>query len=256
MEGLTLMIVDNSYEFRQALDEVLSDAYKIVQCSNGRDALKVALEEKPEIIVLDLMLTELDGISLLQEIREAGIRPMVLAVTRFFNDYVQECAQELGIGYIIRKPCDPAAVSERVRDLTKRLNPQPTRPTDPQAYMVELTKALMFSPRHQGCKFLQEAVLIALNEPGIPLTKELYPRLGRRFGGSPLQVEHSLRTSITAAYKKSNGGLWDELFPPDPLTGARQISNGVVIARLAEDLRVKLIAEGQLPAPEEDSRRP
>lgn len=92
MEGLTLMIVDNSYEFRQALDEVLSDAYKIVQCCNGRDALKVALEEKPEIIVLDLMLTELDGISLLQEIRAAGIRPMVLAVTRFFNDYVQECA--------------------------------------------------------------------------------------------------------------------------------------------------------------------
>ena len=73
------MIVDNSYEFRQALDEVLSDAYKIVQCCNGRDALKVALEEKPEIIVLDLMLTELDGISLLQEIRKAGIRPMVLA---------------------------------------------------------------------------------------------------------------------------------------------------------------------------------
>ncbi len=251
MDGLTLMIVDNSYEFRQALDKALSDAYKIVQCSDGKEALKVALEVKPEIIVLDLMLTELDGISLLHEIRKAGIRPMVLAVTRFFNDYVQECAQDLGIGYIIRKPCDPAAVSGRVRDLTKRLNPRPAKPIDPQAYMVELTRALMFSPRHQGCKFLQEAVLIALNEPGISLTKDLYPRLGRRFGGTPLQVEHSLRTAIIAACKKSNGHLWDDLFPPDPVTGNRQISNGVVIARLAEDLRLKLIAEGQFPPPEE-----
>ena len=92
------MIVDNSEEFRMALDSVLSDAYEIYHCSNGRQALEAALKINPDVIILDLMLTELDGVTLLHEIRSAGLRPMVLAVTRFFNDYVQETAQELGIG--------------------------------------------------------------------------------------------------------------------------------------------------------------
>ena len=245
MEGLTLMIVDSSSEFRQALEQVLCDAYKIVQCSDGKQALQTAVAVRPDIIVLDLMLTELDGITLLQEIRAAGLSPMVLAVTRFYTDYVQECAQELGIGYIIRKPCDLSAVSRRVRDLTKRLNPAPVRHMDPRVYVIERTRALMFSPRHQGTKFLQEAVLIVLEEPEISLTKDLYPRLGRRFSSTPLQVEHSLRTAITSACKRSGGKLWDQLFPLDKTRGVRQISNGVVIARLAEDLRLKMESEYQ-----------
>lgn len=247
-----MMIADNSDDFREALDNALSDTYKIVQCSNGKQALAVALEVKPEIVVLDLMLTELDGISLLHGIRRAGIRPVVLAVTRFFNDYVQEAAQTLGICYIVRKPCDPSAVAERVRDLTNWMNPRSTRPLDPKTYIAEQTRALMFSPRHQGTKFLQEAVLIALDEPEISLTKDLYPRLGHRFGGTPLQVEHSLRTAIVAACKKSHGQLWDDLFPVDPVNGTRQISNGVVISRLAEDLRLKIEVERQLTVSDEE----
>lgn len=239
------MIVDSSIEFRQALEQVLCDAYKIVQCCNGKEALQTALDVQPDIIVLDLMLTELDGITLLHEIRSAGLRPMVLAVTRFYTDYVLESAQELGIGYIIRKPCDPLAVSRRVRDLTKRLNPAPVHHVDPRAYVIEQTRALMFSPRHQGTKFLQEAVLIVLAEPEISLTKDLYPRLGQLFSGTSLQVEHSLRTAITSACKRSGGKVWDQLFPLDRTRGVRQISNGVVIARLAEDLRLKLEAERQ-----------
>ena len=92
------MIVDNSEEFRQALDQVLCDTYEVHHCSNGRQALETAPQINPDVIILDLMLTELDGVTLLHEIRRAGLRPMVLAVNRFFNDYVLESAQELGIG--------------------------------------------------------------------------------------------------------------------------------------------------------------
>lgn len=233
------MIADNSDEFRQTLETALSNAFNIVQCSNGKQALEMALETKPEIIILDLMLTELDGISLLYEIRNAGLESMVLAVTRFFNDYVQEIAQELGISYIIRKPCDPNAVCQRVKDLVKRQNPAPAKSIDPRNYIIEKLRELMFSPKHQGTKYLQEAVLIAMGEPDISLTKDLYPRLGRHFSGTGLQVEHAIRTAISAAYRQSCGQIWDDLFPSHPINGTRQLSNGVVIARLAEELRMK-----------------
>ena len=234
------MIVDNSEEFRMALDSVLSDAYEIYHCSNGRQALEAAPKINPDVIILDLMLTEVDGVTLLHEIRSAGLRPMVLAVTRFFNDYVQETAQELGIGYIIRKPCDPAAVSQRVRDLSKRLNAKPGKPVNPAAYVTEQIKMLMFSPRHKGFEYLKEAVLLMCRQPDISITKELYPSVGALFGSTALQVERSIRSAINAAWSQQAGQSWSRLFPPGPDGCVQRPSNGTVISRLAWDLQEKL----------------
>lgn len=234
------MIVDDSEEFRMALEQVFCDAYEVFQCSNGRQALEIAPQIKPDVVVLDLMLTELDGVTLLHEIRRAGLRPMVLAVTRFYNDYVLESAQELGIGYLIRKPCNPAAVSQRVRDLTKRLNDKKVKPINPQAYVTEQIESLKFSPRHNGSEYLREAVMMMCRQPDISITKELYPSVGAMFGSTALQVERSIRTAIHAAWSQQNAQSWAALFPADPDGTIPRPSNGTVIARLAADLREKL----------------
>ena len=239
--ALTLMIVDTSEDFRLALERILSDTYEICHCSNGRQALESALEIKPDVMILDLMLTELDGVTLLHEIRSAGLRPMVLAVTRFFNDYVLESAQELGIGYIIRKPCSPAAVSQRVRDLSKRLN-RPISPIDPAAYVAERLRKLMFSPRHKGFEYLKEAVLLMCKQPDISLTKVLYPAVGSSFNSSSIQVERAIRGAINSAWNQNHTQSWTDLFPPGPDGTIPRPSNGTVISRLADELR-KMLAE-------------
>lgn len=240
MDRLTLMIVDNSDDFRLALEQALSDHYVIYHCSNGKQALEAAPQIKPDVMVLDLMLTELDGVTLLHEIRSAGLRPMVLAVTRFFNDYVQETAQELGIGYIIRKPCAPSAVSERVRDLSKRLNPKPVKPINPTLYVSEQLKNLMFSPRHKGFSYLREAVTMMWRQPDISITKELYPSVGSQFGSTSLQVERSIRSAINAAWSRKNAQGWEQFFPPEADGSIPRPSNGTFISRLADDLRQKM----------------
>ena len=243
--ALTLMIVDDSEDFRLALEAALSDAFRIVQCCNGRQALDTAPQVRPDVMILDLMLTEVDGVTLLHEIRRAGLHPIVLAVTRFFNGYIMESAQELGIGYLIRKPCSPAAVSQRVRDLTKRLNDRPVKPINPQTYVTEQIESLKFSPRHNGSEYLKEAVLMMCRQPDISITKELYPSVGAMFGGTALQVERSIRTAINAAWSQQNTQSWAALFPAGPDGTIPRPSNGTLIARLAADLREKLEENGE-----------
>ena len=245
MDGLTLMIVDDSPLFREALERVLSDAYEICLCGDGRQALEVVSTVKPDVMILDLMLPEVDGVTLLHEIRNAGLRPMVLAVTRFFNDYVMESAQELGIGYIIRKPCTPEAVSQRVRDLSKRLNPRGGKPVDPVRFIAEQVKLLRFSSRHKGTEYIKEAVLLMYHQPGISITKELYPSVGDRFGCNALQVERSIRSAIGAAWSQPGNDHWAHLFSPEPDGTVNRPSNGNLIARLAEALRDKITEESE-----------
>lgn len=236
---MTLMIIDSSEDFRLALEKVLSDAYRIIQCSNGKEALQAALLEEPDVIVMDLMLTEMDGVTLLHEIRNAGLRPMVLAVTRFYNDYVLESGQELGIGYIIRKPCSPDAVSKRVRDLSRRLNPLPARYAEPSDYVTAQLRELMFSPRHKGFECLKQAVLLMWRQPDISITKELYPRVGTATGSSAIQVERTIRSALNAAWSQGSRQTWGQFFQPGPDGQIPKPSNGHLIARLAEDLREK-----------------
>lgn len=240
--ALTMMIVDNSEDFRLALENVLSDAYIIHHFGNGRQALDFALKNAPDVIILDLMLTEVDGVTFLHELRNAELRPIVLAVTRFFNDYILESAQELGIGYIIRKPCTPAAVSQRVRDLSKRLNSK-TAAINHSAYVTEQLKELMFSPRHKGFEYLKEAVLLMYRQPDVSLTKVLYPAVGAPSGNSGIQVERSIRSAISAAWNHNNTQRWSELFPPGADGTASRPTNGAVISRLAEQLREALAKE-------------
>lgn len=240
--ALTLLIADTSEEFRLALQSVLSDAYEITLCSDGSQALEAARELRPDVIVLDLMLTEMDGLTLLHKIRSLGQRPMVLAVTCFLNDYILQAAQELGIGYIIRKPCSCAAVSQRVRDLTKRMNPLPP-PLNPEAYTTEQLKKLLFSSRHKGFELLINAVQLMCRQPDISITKELYPKLGLPSGSSSMQVERAIRSAINAAWNQKHTALWHDLFPPGPDGIIPRPSNGAFISRLADELREKLAAE-------------
>lgn len=234
---LTMMIVDDSTLFREALEQALSDTFTIHSFSNGREALEAAPQIKPDVVILDLMLPELDGITLLHEIRNTGLRPVVLAVTRFFNEYVLESAQELGIGYIIRKPCTPAAVSQRVRDLCRRVDSMPEKSMTPAQYVTEQIRLLRFSPRHNGTDYLKEAVLLMYQKADISITKELYPTVGTLFGHNALQVERSIRTAINTAWNQSEKENWLRLFPPDSEGNVPRPSNGILITRLAEDLR-------------------
>lgn len=243
--ALTLMIVDDSEDFRLALEAALSDAFRIVQCCNGRQALDTAPQVRPDVMILDLMLTEVDGVTLLHEIRRAGLHPIVLAVTRFFNGYIMESAQELGIGYLIRKPCSPAAVSQRVRDLCRRLNSGPVVPINPADYVTEQLKSLMFVPKHKGFEYLKEAVLLMCRQPDISITKELYPKVGAPSGSSPSQVERSIRSAIGVAWSQGGAPAWERFFPPEADGTSSKPSNGHVIARLAKDLQEKLAGEDE-----------
>ena len=188
-------------------------------------------QEQPDILVLDLMLPELDGLTLLERVTANGICPMVLAATPIFSDYVFSCAQRLGIEYLVRKPCAIEAIVARIRDLSRRLKaPEPT--TDPVTYVTNLLLALDLSTKHNGFSYLRESVLLMAKDPAQSVTKVLYPEVARICGCSKENVERSIRTALDRAWEKQTSDQWQKFFP-----GAEQRpSNAVFISRLAEAL--------------------
>lgn len=226
-----LLIADCNEEYRTALAAALNGQYHVMCCRSGSEAFTLLHQEYPDIFVLDLMLPELDGLTLLERISASGICPMVLAATPILSDYVFSCAQRLGIEYLIRKPCDIEAIASRVRDLSRRLK-TPESQTDPVSYVTDLLLALNISTKHDGFAYLREAVILMAKNPGQSVTKMLYPEVARICGCHKDNVERSIRTALDSAWKKRDSEKWPQYFP----NAQNRPSNAVFISRLAEAL--------------------
>ena len=236
MDTLKLLIADDNEEFRQALSDALQDLYYIRTCRTGKEALALLRSFSPDVLVLNLMLPEMDGISLLENAVKSGIRPMVLATTSLDNDYVVESASRLGVQYLMRRPCDVPSTVVRIRDLSRRLElPLLSRP-DPMSQVSNLLLSLGVPTRLNGYALVREAILIMARNPDYAITKELYPAVAEICGCASVHVERSIRSAISAAWEVRDETVWKLYFPPDGAGKIPRPTNGAFILRMASCL--------------------
>lgn len=238
MEVRKLLIADGTEEFRLALADLLRGAYHIRTCRNGLEALELMRSFDPDVLVLDLMLPGLDGISLLQTAAASGMHPIVLATTRFVSDYVMESIDRLGVGYLMVKPCDVRATATRIGELTQRIKqPLPKRP-DPKNHVSNMLLALGIPTKLRGYSYLREAVQVMARNPGQSITKELYPAVAMECRCAAVHVERSVRSAIAAAWEHRDEKIWRMYFQPDSNGNLQRPTNAAFISRLSDSLKL------------------
>ena len=106
MDKHRILIVDGSEEFPQALRDALEADFQVMCCADGRDALELIPSFRPHILVLELMIPGLDGLSLLEAIHAQNCMPAVITISRYYNPYTLQSLTRLEVSYMILKPCD------------------------------------------------------------------------------------------------------------------------------------------------------
>ena len=234
MEMLKLLIADTGEGFRQALSDQLRGTYRIRICREGRETLEMLLDYKPDLVVLDMMLPGLDGISILQEAARCGLHPTVLATTKYPSDFLVESAAKLQVAYMMVKPCDVKITAQRIRDLTEHIRqPMAARP-EPRTIVSNTLLSLGISTKLRGYAYLREAILQMMENPGQSVTKELYPEIGKICDATPIQVERSIRSAIGKAWKNRDEAMWQMYFRNAPVEKMERPSNAVFISCIAD----------------------
>ncbi|HIT34503.1 MAG TPA: response regulator [Candidatus Faecousia intestinigallinarum] len=244
MEMLRLLIADGSEEFCEILAEQVRREYYFKTCREGREALSLLRSFQPDILVLDMMLPGLDGVSLLQQAASTGHKPMVLATTRFVSSYVVEAVQRLEVGYLMVKPCDVQALIQRLQDLSRRLKTPVFTLAEPRTTVSNMLLRLGVSTKLRGYCFLREAVMLMAKDPAQSVTKELYPAVAALCDGNPKQVERAIRSAIHSAWAARDEKIWGQLFPPDSDGNIPRPTNAAFISMLADMLTLEE-TEGQ-----------
>ena len=236
MQMQSLLIADGSEVFAEQLTEALRGSYHIRVCHNGLTALEQLREKKPDVMILDLLLPELDGISLLHAAAAEGIVPHVLGLTRFASAYVMESAERLGVTYLMMKPCEPEAVCARLKDLSRYTRPDPVVQPDVRATVSNVLLALRIPTKLRGYVCAREAILYLMRTPGISVTKELYPAVAALCDGTPAQVERAIRGAIQAGWTLGQAEVWEQFFTRMADGSVRRPSNAEFLSRIADYL--------------------
>lgn len=233
MKRHTLLIADGSNESLYAATEALEKMHQITRCSDGNEALELLRKNQYDLVVMNLMLPQLDGLTLLEILAQEHIYPTVLAVTPNVSEYVRSTAENLGIVYMIRIPFEAKWMTLLIQNLLDYPKLQRFSPCDAR-YVSRLLSALGIYPGNYGYTVLLNAVLIAAASPtNISMTKELYPAVGKLCNLSAACVEHTIRVTLNKLWPGRNIAAWEALFPH---RDARP-TNAQLIFTLAQELR-------------------
>lgn len=116
----TILVVDDEPKIVQiARDYLEGSGYKVLSSGDGAQALAIARQEKPDLIVLDLMLPGMDGLDVCRSIRKESDVPIIMLTARV-EEVDQLIGLELGADDYITKPFSPRTLVARVRALLRR----------------------------------------------------------------------------------------------------------------------------------------
>ena len=233
MEHATsILIADSSEEFCSSLTAQLqrTGGFQVVGTAlDGEQAIRAVLEKKPDVLVLDLMLSKQDGISVLKAIANMDRRPVTLATSGFITEYVANATANLGVRYLMLKPCDMTALVERLEEIRGGQNHRaPLRRTDKTSIETMVTGIIheIGVPAHiKGYQYLREAIIIAVNDMDVinAITKVLYPQVAKTFQTTPSRVERAIRHAIEVAWDRGDLDTLQRFFGYTVSNGAGEI---------------------------------
>ena len=188
----TILVVDDEPHIREVVGSYLvREGHEVRYAGDGDAALASALEDEPDLIVLDVMLPGRSGFDVLRELRIAGRRSAVILLTARDDVIDRVAGLEIGADDYVTKPFEPRELVARVGAVLRRLAP-PSAPAGPpivapatRRYLdLDIDEPAREVRRGQADLGLTRAELdlfLALTElPGVAWTRE---RLGDRVFG-------------------------------------------------------------------------
>jgi CheY-like chemotaxis protein len=118
-----ILVVDDEPSIRMLIRTILqSEGHSITTASNGREALEMVIENVPDLIVLDLMMPEMDGWHLLEELHIRGLRrhTRVVIVSGHYDPQGVSEDRRAHAHHFLPKPFDPSCLIELVNDALER----------------------------------------------------------------------------------------------------------------------------------------
>ncbi|HEX6588223.1 MAG TPA: response regulator [Longimicrobiales bacterium] len=119
----TILLAEDHLDSRDAMRALLeAHGYRVIEAANGREAVERALEERPDLVLMDIMMPEMDGFEATRVLRSQDLtkRTPIIAVTAM--DGAQRLSMQAGADDFIAKPIDTRGLMAKIRNWLREAN--------------------------------------------------------------------------------------------------------------------------------------
>ena len=256
-----IVIADDNKEFAYVLSESLrlQNEFDVVAIAeNGLEAIKYVTTYEPDVLILDIIMPQIDGLEVLEKINALDKikRPIIIILSVGGNDSITQRAITLGADYYIVKSYDMVTFIDKIKSLLDITSletdsvenigivaKEEHSTNEDISLEVEITNIMLRLgvPAHiKGYIFIREAIRMVLKDMELlnAVTKELYPAIARLYDTTPSRVERAIRHAIGVASSRGEVDIINKLFGYSIKNGKTKPTNSEFIAVVAEKLRL------------------
>ena len=248
MERINILMIDDNINLIEMVKEYFKDNEEVniaFEAHDGEEGINEITKNKDKIdlIILDLIMPNKDGIYVLNEMKKRGINKKVIVATSYNAAEVIREVSEFGVSYYILKPFDLCDLEKRIYDITKKENNNKNIDFYTSNLQVAITKMLheLGIPSHiKGYQYIREAVNIIFENPSVigGITKELYPELAKKFNTTTSRVERAIRHAIEVSWNRGNLDFMEEIFGYSVDIDKAKPTNSEFMVTIADKLRL------------------
>ena len=229
-----VLLANGSSEFCEKLAATLKQTDRYVVVGTATDGV-------------DLMLQQADGMSVLKAAAALDKKPVMLVLVEFVTEYISSMFLNLGVQYIMLKPCTPRAIAERMNEIRESMGQRKapaarSREENVEAIVTSIIHEIGVPAHIKGYQYLREAIMIAVNDMDVinAITKVLYPQVAKTFATTPSRVERAIRHAIEVAWDRGDLETLQRFFGYTVSNTKGKPTNSEFIALIADKLQLQL----------------
>ena len=115
-----LLIVDDSRLIRMRLRKMVGEEYEILEAANGKEALLKAVSEKPDGIITDLLMPEMDGFSFMEQLVNKNLDFPIIVLTADIQSETRKRCADLGAQIVLNKPPKAEELSKALTEALEK----------------------------------------------------------------------------------------------------------------------------------------
>lgn len=259
MERLNVAIADDNDRILDLLGEVIGndkDLTLVGKASNGEEMYQIIKNKEPDVVLLDLIMPKMDGLSVMERVsedRNLKKSPNFIVITAVGQERITEDAFKKGASYYIMKPFHNETVLNRIKHIQSEVHSrrnigggtlQPHEKKPPLSLETHVTNIIheIGIPAHiKGYHYLRDAIIMAIEDMDVlnAITKILYPTVAKKHQTTSSRVERAIRHAIEVAWSRGKLDTLEALFGYTVSTGKGKPTNSEFIALIADKIRLE-----------------
>lgn len=261
MDKFNVAIADDNEKMLKLLGDIVekdSELNVVGKAKDGVEAYELIKTKQPDVMLLDIVMPKLDGLSVLDKMnkdRTLKKKPAVIIISAVGQESITEDAFQKGAEFFIMKPFENDVIIRHI----KRLRDNRNRKTGEIRFMNSYEKNSDLSARNleedvtdmiheigvpahiKGYQYLREAIMMSVEDIEMlgSITKILYPTIAKKYQTTPSRVERAIRHAIEVAWNRGKMDTIDALFGYTINNGKGKPTNSEFIALIADKIRLE-----------------